>query len=176
MMPPIDVQNEYDELRSFYGEAEALLRQSGDPLFEVQPAVSGWSPAQHLYHLSVANGKSLKAALVLANGKAPSEKGTPNEFGQRVLREGRMPRQQLEAPPSVRPPGEVSREELDASLRRSRKKLDALADHLDDLPALTGRLPHPRIGPLTASQWLRFVRIHSQHHWGIVQEIVAQET
>lgn len=172
----IDVRAEYDRLRTFYAETEALLDAPDDVLFEANEAVSDWSPARHLYHIWLANGRSLKAAVLMAQGQLPLEDGgSPNATGRKVLAEERFVRGQSEAPDNVRPPVSVAREELAETFQRSRAKLDALAPHLDALAGVTQRLEHPRLGLLDGPEWLRFVRIHSEHHHAIIRDILETE-
>lgn len=173
-MDAINVPHEYDYLRTFYDETAALLDRPDDVLFEANAAVSGWSPAQHLYHVWIANGKSLAAALYIAKGRGEAD-GSPNEVGQAVLIQASMPRNKMEAPDAVRPPGDVDRDGLAETLRRSRGKFEDVGAHLDALLAADGRLPHPRLGVLDGPQWLRFVRIHAQHHHAIIRDILSSD-
>ena len=173
----IDVHAEYDRLRAFYDETEALLDEPDDVLFAANEAVSDWSLAQHLYHIWLANGRSLKAAVLMPQGRLSLEGGgSPNATGRQVLTEERFVRGQAEAPDNVRPPVSVTREELAETFRRSRAKLDELAPHLDALAGVTQRLEHPQLGLLDGPEWLRFVRVHSEHHLAIVRDILQAET
>jgi len=171
----IEVRDEYEQLRSFYDETAALLDQPDDVLFTTDAAVSGWSPAQHLHHIGVANGKSLAAALYIAHGRGEAD-GSPNEIGNAVLETASMPRNTMQAPDSVRPPDDIDREALTEALARSRNKFDEVGEQLGALAAAEGRLPHPRLGALSGPQWLRFVRIHAQHHHTIIRDILAADT
>ncbi|NBB75524.1 MAG: DinB family protein [Bacteroidetes bacterium] len=170
----IDVRDECDQLQAFYDDAEAVLDAPDAVLFGVQPDASGWSPAQHLYHIWVANGKSLAAALYIAYGRGDAD-GGPNEIGRAVLEAASIPRRAMQAPGYVTPPDDLDRDALQDALTRSRSKLDAVGEHLDTLGAAEGRIEHPRMGMLDGPQWLRFVRIHSQHHLTIVRDILSSD-
>jgi hypothetical protein len=50
-----------------------------------------------------------------------------------------------------------------------------VGEHLAPLGAAEGRIEHPRMGMLDGPQWLRFVRIHSQHHLAIVRDILSSD-
>lgn len=169
---PIDLQQEYDQLAAFYDDTAALLDEPDAAIFDVKEKVSGWSPAHHLHHIWVANGKSLAAALLIARGRGMPD-GTPNEAGRMMLEQETIPRNQFTAPESVTPPDEPDRAALDEALTRSRNKLEDVGAQLDALATGEGRLPHPRMGLLNAPQWIRFVRIHSQHHHAIIRDILA---
>ena len=170
----INIRDEYDQLRAFYDETAALLDQPNEALFKTDAGVSGWSPGQHLHHIWVANGKSLAAALYIAYGRGDAD-GSPNDVGRAMLEAESMPRNQMQAPDSVHPPDDLDREMLTEALTRSRGKLDDVGDQLDALAAAEGRLPHPRLGALSGPQWLRFVRLHAQHHQAIIRDILSSD-
>ena len=172
MIDDIDLRDEHNQLCTFYDETERLLDQPDDALFGVKEAVSGWSPAHHLYHAWLASGKSLAAALYIAQGRGGAE-GMPNDTGRAVLTQETIPRQQMDAPDMVRPPADVDHGALAEALTRSRRKLEEIGAHLDALGTAEGRLPHPRLGALNGPQWLRFVRIHAQHHHAIIRDILS---
>lgn len=87
---PIDMPQEFDRLNAFYDATAALLDTPGDVLFGVNETVSGWSPAQHLYHVWLASGKSLAAALYIARaGVKPTE--LPTRPGARCSRRSASP-------------------------------------------------------------------------------------
>lgn len=160
-------------LRGFYDAVEALLDAPQHVLFSIHETISGWSPAEHLHHILQSNSKALKAARLAAINRGPTvHYGSPTDVGARVLEEGSFGDLEAEAPPSVRPPQEMSREDLQAAYQKSREQFEALHEHLPALPEADARIPHPAFGPLRASEWLRFARIHSDHHQDIVQQIL----
>lgn len=176
MLPAISVRDEYDRLHTFYDATAALLDRAEDILFDPDPSVSDWSPAEHLYHIWLANGRSLKAAVLMAQNALPlQDSDAPNETGRAVLAEERFERGRNEAPANVLPPDAVTREDLKEALERSRSKLDALEPHLEALAGTTGRLKHPRLGPLNGPEWIRFVRVHSEHHHAIIRDILPSD-
>lgn len=168
----IDPFDEYDRLRYFYDVTTALLDRSDDELFTVVPEVSGWSPAQHLDHTWQANGKSLMAAAYAAEDKKTVEDGALNDAGRSILAGEAIPRGQMAAPEHVSPPHGLDRNRLRQTLARSQKALASVSDAMGVLPESTGRISHPALGALTAAQWLRFVRIHSDHHLDIINDIL----
>ena len=168
----IDPYDEYDRLRYFYDVTTSLLDRSDDALFSTLPEMSGWSPAQHLDHIWLANGKSLMAAAYAAEGKKTVADGALNDAGRALLANETIPRGQMSAPENVSPPHGLDRNRLRQTLARSQKALATVSDAMGMLPEATGRIPHPALGALTATQWLRFVRIHSDHHLDIVNDIL----
>ena len=170
----IPLSGELDALTDFYDTTEAYLDDlSTADLVESTSSVSDWSPAQHLYHIWRANASMLKAARLLASGRIDAEPARLSDTGRRVLREGRLPRGVAEAPEAVRPPDAPDRELLRETARRSREKLDAVADASAEIREADGGLEHPAWGVLTAPQWVRAARIHSEHHGAIVADILG---
>ena len=173
----IDIREEHKMIAAFFDEAERFLDSPEDVLYRADEAVSRWSPAQHLHHIFVANGMMLKGVQVIHRGGGPvTEGGEPNRAGWIVLARERFPRGKAQAPDRVRPADRPDRDTLTASLARSRAKLADLEPLLPSLPEHPGRLPHPYLGELNAAEWLRIVRVHSQHHLGIIREITGERT
>lgn len=170
-----NASKDFQRLLAFYDEADRLAAADDAVLFATIPAVSGWSPAQHLIHLGIANGMMLKAMYVLSTAETPPNPDAegPNRAGQIVLRLGRMPRGRAQAPATARPPETPTRAEVADALRRNRDRLAAIEPYLDTLKSVEGRLPHPYLGMLNAHQWLRIVRIHAEHHHAIIRDILS---
>ncbi len=167
----IDPQTEYEQLRNAYDEAEALLAEPAEWLTLVVGTVSGWSPANHLYHLAVSNGRMLKAVMVLAQrGPDTAASDGLNSLGRRALERGSFPRGG-QAPGSVQPPDTFTIEELKAAWVRSRNRFESVADVLPQVTHETSRIPHPYFGNLNAREWLRVTRLHARHHLAIIDSI-----
>lgn len=170
--PSIDVFAEIDALRAFYDASRDRI-DTDDALYDAVPSVSSWSPAQHLYHIWRANASMLKAARLLALEAVDAESPSLSDVGASMLRSGRIPRGVADAPDAMKPPADLDRDALTSTWDRSYAKLNAVADDADALDAATGGLSHPAWGTLTASQWVRAARVHSDHHFGILHEIDA---
>lgn len=171
-----DLHEEYAMLGAFYDAAEAVVAWPDADLFRVNPEVSAWSPARHLFHILRADGMMLKGIHLICQGhRLAANEGAPNEAGRALLTQGRFPRGRVQAPESVVPPAEVSRGALEDSLARSRRKYAETEAFLPQIPAATGRMPHFYLGMLNAAEWLRLTRVHSEHHYGIMQDIVGQQ-
>lgn len=171
-----DAAREYERLRAFYEEAAALLAWPDERLFGKAERVSSWSPAQHLSHLTLTNRLIFRNLERLVGGdrSALSESG-PNLAGRLILRFGRFPRGRARAPEFAIPPDDLARANLAQALAHNRAAFDRLEPLLPNLAHLPGRTPHPRLGPLSAVEWLRFTRIHSLHHLTIICTIAAQQ-
>lgn len=134
------------------------------------PQRSGWSLAQHLFHLSFANELSLENAARLVAGKGrlirPREARLPE--AERILRRGRLPRG-TEAPRFVQPPPRIDLGFLREVAAGVRVRLAALAEEPRALSAAPDGIPHQALGVLSAAEWVRFARMHSAHHLVIVR-------
>jgi hypothetical protein len=169
----ITLSGEFEALAEFYDTTEAYLDDLANPdLFGLTSSVSDWSPAQHLYHIWRANASMLKAARLLAAGRVESESAHLTDAGRRILTTGHLPRGVASAPEAVRPPDALDRELLRETVRRSREKLDAVTGATDAIRGAEGGIEHPAWGVLTAPQWVRAARVHSEHHGAIVRDIL----
>jgi hypothetical protein len=139
-------------------------------LLAVQPRRSGWSPAQHLFHLSLANELSLKNAesLVAEKGLLIRPRGALSPEVVAVLRRGRLPRG-AEAPRFVRPPAVVDLDLVREVALGVRQALDRLGPATERIAAAPHGIPHQILGVLSAGEWVRFARMHTAHHLAIVR-------
>jgi len=171
---PTAPETELALLRTCYDTLATLLDREGARFFEKLPG-SDWTPAQHAWHVAVANGMMFKGIRLLCEGRHPQARpeGAPNEIGRHVLATGRMPRGRARAPEAVRPPDTLDLDTLREALQRSRQGLEALAPLLPRLPAVTERAPHPFLGWLSATEWLQVARIHTMHHLHIIDELLG---
>ncbi|MCP3920786.1 MAG: DinB family protein [bacterium] len=171
---PIVPKHEIRELDAAL-DAFAELRRTHDALDRHAPGVSGWSCAQHLYHVALATDLALRNVQSLQTGKGLLivHEGEPTELALRVLREGRYPRGESKAPRMVTPPDEVDRAFLDEEMERNRETVRGLRGNAGSIVAGKGRVPHQVLGPLDALQWLRFAQLHAHHHLAIVRDVAA---
>jgi hypothetical protein len=173
-MPDFDPEKELAELAELQAEMRALLTSPPALLGLVRPARSGWSAEQHLAHVALANELVLKnlASLASTKGLLLVRGGEPHPLARELLRAGRLPRGEAQAPRMVRPPERVERALLEQWLEdgeRARAALDptrlAPGEH---------KIPHQLLGPLDAPEWARFAVVHTRHHLLIVRELLAE--
>ncbi|MEM1269398.1 MAG: DinB family protein [Bacteroidota bacterium] len=168
----VDLEEEYTELVYLLEQCASLIEHEA-ALYSAQPAVSKWSPAQHVHHVLKANGMMLKAVAVLCQRPptTPSDAGlTP--AGRAVLHQG-MVRGAGRSPDNLVPPETPDQAELRVVYRRSLLRTERTQPLLHAIPLAQARLPHPYFGHMSASEWLRFTRIHVAHHLSIIEEILA---
>ena len=120
------------------------------------PAVSGWSVRLQVDH-------SLKVmALGLLTLDRGSAKPLPpcNLLGRTLMALDWIPRGRGKSPERVLP-GECGDSQLAEEIRRLRSSF------ADPTPIF----PHPYFGGLSAAQGVRFLAMHTHHHWKIVRDI-----
>lgn len=170
----LDPDAEIQRLRAVYDRMRQRADAPDRELFFRTPAVSDWSPAQHLYHVLGATAMMLKAASLLARESVDGEEPHLRNRGRDVLCNERIPRGVATAPDATQPPEDLDRAMLQRSLKRSREKLDAAAEAILANPGDSARgLPHPMWGTLTSHQWIRAANVHCEHHLHLIQEILA---
>ena len=163
---------EFRGLVRSYDRALASLERDPAELFERVPGVSGWSVAEHRFHLALASELVVRNLRSLAKGEgrfvAPD--GDPIPEALPILARGRLPRGER-APRMVTPPDEFDADFLHEILESGREGLLRLEPALEGFAASAATIPHQTLGPLTAPLWLRFGRMHALHHEGIMAEI-----
>lgn len=169
-----DVQADVDALRDVFSDIRTLMQNAGGDLFQTAPAISDWSPAQHLYHILGTNAMMLKASALLAHGAVDGEPAGLSDAGANVLSSGIIERGVATAPEKTVPPDSISREDLEASFARSYGKFESAAEALRDGAPEDRGLPHPMWGVLTSRQWLKAARVHCRHHLAIIDDIRAE--
>lgn len=160
-----------DALEEVFSDIRAVIDLPEDELFQTEPEVSNWSPAEHLYHVLGATAMMLKASALLAHGAVEGEPAELSAEGKKVFSDGGIPRGVAKAPDKTVPPDALSRDDLSASFARSRGKFESAAEALESGAPTDRGLPHPMWGVLTAPQWLEAARIHCRHHLDIIDDI-----
>lgn len=170
----IHALREHQKLERLYDEAAPLIDGPDARLFGHAPAVSGWTPAQHLHHFAQINGGIFDWLKAQCDGAAPeTASGRPNLLGYVLLSVGRLPRGRAPSPRRFVPPDAVARAELEPLVRRGGAALHALAACAPHMKRLAGRQKHPRMGLLNATQWMRFAQMHTHHHLRIVRDMLV---
>jgi len=170
----INIDKEVRRLRAFYDAAQARLDDAAG-LHTAVPRVSAWSPAEHLHHAALVNTAIFERMRQWLAGDLAGQDGSPTLGGHLVLWLGRLPRGRGRSPAAFQPEGTSDLETLEAAFRQSKDTMEAVLPDRGALRQCTGGLPHPALGVLTAPQWLRFARIHAEHHLTIVRDIDEQQ-
>jgi hypothetical protein len=157
---------------------DLMIEQVSDPVLceASAPLISKWSVKDHLEHLSVANGSTVKW-LERARDRDPEldTDGRPSMVGRVVLLFGAFPRGRGKAPERTRPQG-TSATELADRLRKTRERVEGLEGSLAQLQASRATRHHFAFGGLNATQWLQFAVLHTEHHQKIIRELSGPDT
>lgn len=165
-----DLARLHEELLGQVDEWLAVAQDSG--AFPVaRTRVSGWCALEHAEHMAKADQASLRQLdQALARSRA-GEAGPRIKLAGRVLLAlGWIPRGLGKAPEVTSAAG-ADRDEVAATLRRVRDRVQALGQSMDEIARSRGRASHPVFGGLTPAQWLRFLWIHHHHHLKIVRDV-----
>jgi hypothetical protein len=143
----------FTDLKDVMPEVERLLAG--------HRTVGRWSLGQICHHLATA------IRLTLDTPARPAGPTREQDIARRLFfRQGRFP-EGMEAPIPVLLP----RPDRDA-----RTEAEALRDAITRLVSAPGPLPgHPRLGPLTKEEWVRFHCMHCAHHLVFAVATTASE-
>ncbi|TWR28207.1 DinB family protein [Mucilaginibacter achroorhodeus] len=159
-----------DEALSSYRN---LLEDINEDRFTETPSKGGWSYAEVYDHILKATlASSIALERCTHNVCAPTKSG-PTLIGHYVLLSGTFPPFKLKAPPEMEATvKKISREEAKNLIIKARKRLDGIVAPIKTAKP-KWRNKHPRMGMLNAWQWLKFIRIHLQHHLKQLERIKA---
>src|SRR4051812_6750150 len=151
-----------DALNSYRQEIDTLP----DDLFDISPPVGGWSYAEVYDHIMKASLSSSIAMERCANNNCPpTKKGLTIAGYYMLLMNGFPPGgvKMPEASAAKMAPAKIDKEGARNLIIKARKRIDGIAGLVESASS-KARWLHPRMGMLNARQWLKFIRIHLQHH------------
>lgn len=138
------------------------LDEIPDEQFDLTPPNGGWSYAEVYSHILQSDFGSLIAAEKCARKTGTLTNKSANLFGKFVLFTGIFPRVKTSVELSSKTK-KITKEEARNLLIRVRSRLDCVMELLHNA-SKDYKMKHPRMGMLNAEQWLKFTRIHSEHH------------
>lgn len=167
-----DPQPELARLLAHYDLIATWLR-AYPQLRSQRAALSGWSAEEHIAHLALANELVLRnlGNLLKGSGLLVVQGGEAVPGALDLLRAGKLPRGEAQAPRMVRPPAKVDPVMLDQWLSEGRAGFAALDPARIASSGL--KIPHQVLGPLDAPEWLRFAVVHTRHHLLIAGEVLS---
>lgn len=126
--------------------------------------ISKSNVAWHLDHsLKVINGISE----ALNNSKASDYKTNFNKMRFVIFNLGFIPRGKGKVPEAVKPPKNISITDIKTQLSNAQKTVNTLRP----LPP-KANFKHPIFGLLNKKQTLKFIQLHTNHHFKIIKDIV----
>ena len=161
----MSLAKEYKLVNAALDNYRAQLDTIPDDEFDVTPANGGWSYAEVYSHIMQATLLSFIAIDRCTIGNKPTKDGL-NFWGRYVMLLQRFPPVKVKVPEkasSKMPVTKISKEEAKNLIVKCRKRVEDAFPTIHNVP-LKNRSKHPRLGMLNAAQWLKFIRIHLQHH------------
>ncbi len=160
-------------LHTALNRIEEMLGWPEERLYARAEAVSGWSPAQHVEHALIALRRVLAGASDLRSGtgEAIKPKGRLSLQGRALLLAGWIPRGKAQSPEFAVPDDIPSRAAMRDSHAAACERFAALAPTAGTLKQVPGVIDHPLLGPMSAAQWWRFARVHTEHHLTIIDDV-----
>ncbi|MFM6954270.1 MAG: DinB family protein [Sphingobacteriaceae bacterium] len=143
---------------------EAFLDNLSETDFQQNPKAGGWSYAEVYSHIFEANLISLLALEKCVKGTAEENTKSMHPAVWLILFFGKFP------PGKIKAPARIAAMVKQISPAEARKLMQAFNQRLLELvpkvseASSTQKAKHPRLGLLTARQWLRFIEIHTKHH------------
>lgn len=114
-------------------------------------------------HVLGANLRGLKAVEYCLTGKAQPTSVGLNEIGQKLFEYGSFPPGKYDAPEALKAVVQnIHKDEAKALVAKNIERILEIKGVDEANPDF--RIEHPRLGFLTAPQWVKFVLIHSLHH------------
>lgn len=157
------VQGQMKELSALAAGSEADLNLKNE-------AVSQWTVAQHIDHTASVVKGILALIMMISNSKNPSTDGAPKLLAKIILFVGYLPRGKGKAPDQFVPKA-ASHDEIRKNVQMMDTFIKGLEPRLAQIEASKGRAPHPVLGSFTPAEWLRFIDIHTNHHFKIIRDI-----
>lgn len=145
-------------------EYRQQLDEIPDEQFDQTPAIGGWSFAEVYSHIMQASlGSTIAAEKCCRKTGVTTTKGL-NLKGMIVFMLGQFPPGKRQAPPAVAAlTKKISKEGARNLIIKVRKRVDDVLEVIHHAPG-NSKISHPGLGMLNAAQWLKFIRMHLQHH------------
>lgn len=133
--------------------------------FTQTPPGGGWSYAELYAHTMQAGLGSIIAAEKCYNKTGVNTSKGLNPIGWYVFLLNCFPPVKVEQPEAMATlTKKISKEEARNLIIKLRKRLDEIMPQVVHNSSSGYKISHPRLGMLTAAQWIKFIRIHTQHH------------
>ena len=173
MSEAFSIQEEADFLQALLQEIESVC-QDFQQISQADPKISGWSVGQHCEHILKADRLNLRAIRVLleGGGEPVQEEKAPHP----ILKVGVIPRGVAEAPRFVLPKDSPDQEQLGNLVQRvltdwNEIRKQVLQSGKAGSEESRRGISHHELGLLDIVSWVRFARIHTDHHLVIIRAI-----
>jgi hypothetical protein len=135
--------------------------------------VSGWGVGQHVEHCAMALDRIVGAiSFLLVNPEHGLGLGPTLARATPMLESGSIPRGMGKAPEFLIPQPEPDRAQTRAQVEAARELWDTLSGKRDEMRECKATFAHFALGNFTSPQWVRFMAVHTAHHFKIVRDIL----
>lgn len=172
MAAEFDANQDLELIRNALTAYRGLFDRLGPALHQVAPEVSKWCIAQHMYHVVLATDLGLAnvLALVREKGMLIRPEGQLSDYAEGVLTSP-QPRGETQAPRMVQPGDSVAPDQIETEFTNIEVSMTALEAPPRPFDGCPGWIKHQVLDTLNASHWMRFCRLHAEHHLGIMRDI-----
>lgn len=138
------------------------------------PTVSGWGVDRHVSHTGIALGLIAGAIEGMLEDPTRGAGLKPTHpFAMPLLEGGSIPRGVGKAPDVLLPPAAPTAAETRAQIQFTKARWDDLAARRDDIAGNPATFAHFVMGNYSGVQWVRFITIHTAHHFKIIRDILG---
>lgn len=160
----MSVATEHKAINDALDNYRQQLNDIPDEQFTETPSMGGWSYAEVYSHIMQASLASSTAAEKCCRKTGVNTGKGLNWRGRILFFLDRFPPGKRQAPAAVASlTKKISKEDARNLIVKVRKRMDEVSSlALHDGGSC--KISHPGLGMLTAAQWIKFLRIHLQHH------------
>ena len=160
----MSLESQHRSLLAYMEKYSALLETLSEEEFQRTPPGNGWSYSEVYSHILQSNLGSLIASEKCINGTAERNSDRIHWLAGLILFAGFFPPGKIKAPTRIAAMvRKISKEEARNLIVRFHSRLKQLAPMIPEASP-NRKVMHPRLGLLNASQWFRFMQIHTRHH------------
>ena len=169
---PWDANHNLASIERQWGGFRALC--DSDAVFRAKSVdVSAWDVGQHVKHCAILLSRIVGAVeMLLANPQRDVGLGPKYDFAIPMLVSGNIPRGMGKAAEFLIPETAPDRTETLAMVESAVKLWSGLGAKRDQIRDCPATFAHFALGNFTAPQWVRFMPVHSAHHFKIVRDIL----
>ena len=141
-----------------------FLGELSEEEFQKSPAEGVWSYAEVYSHIFKANLASLITVEQCINGTAEKSSAGTHWMVRLILFFGRFPPGKYKVPASIAGfTAVITKEEARNLIIKFKTRLALITPAVSKATSFH-KVKHPRLGLFNASQWFRFIQIHTRHH------------
>jgi hypothetical protein len=160
----MSIERNFQSLTKALAVYESLLFEVSEDTFSKNPPDGSWSYSETYSHIFSSGLLSLTAIQTCIEVKGTVSKQTTFWPVRLILFFGSFPPGKIKAPKRIAAlVKKIDKKEAEELLIKFKMRLAEILEHIH-LANPNQKVKHPRLGYLNASQWLRFIEIHTIHH------------